>query len=181
MVKKKTDYATEIPSIKNDYVTNAALNARHKDLMLKTKFNTDVKKTNDKIDSNSSKVLTHSNRLNQLKDRIDDLERYASYSRGKNYFDGNDGAQNSLVVQVRKKYFKDNLGSDSSSIRIWKSNGLSNQSLSLSGIVGRVDNIKMSKPIRPAYVIFNHKESFFVQKKGNVKKKQINSKYLYSI
>ena len=30
---KKTDYATEITSIKNDYVTNAALNARHKDLI----------------------------------------------------------------------------------------------------------------------------------------------------
>ena len=28
---KKTDYATEITNIKNDYVTNAAFNARHKD------------------------------------------------------------------------------------------------------------------------------------------------------
>ena len=28
---KKTDYATEIANIKNDYVTNVALNARHKD------------------------------------------------------------------------------------------------------------------------------------------------------
>ena len=26
----------------------------------------------------------------------------------------------------------------------------------------------MSKPVRPAYVIFNHKESFFEQKKENV-------------
>ena len=33
---KKTGYATEITSIKNDYVTNAALNARHKDLIQKT-------------------------------------------------------------------------------------------------------------------------------------------------
>ena len=37
---KKTDYATEITSIKNDYVKNAALNARHKDLIQKTKFDT---------------------------------------------------------------------------------------------------------------------------------------------
>ena len=29
----KTDYATEIANIKNDYVTNAALNARHKDII----------------------------------------------------------------------------------------------------------------------------------------------------
>ena len=71
----------------------------------------------------------------QSKDRIDDLERYESYFRGKNYFDGNDGAQNSLVFQVGEKYFKNNFGSDISSIGIWKSKGLSSQSLSLSGIV----------------------------------------------
>ena len=72
---KKTDYAIEIANIKNDYVTNAALNARHKDLIQKTKFDTEVKKINDKIASNSSEVLRHNNRLNQSKDRKDDLER----------------------------------------------------------------------------------------------------------
>ena len=30
---KKMDYATEITSIKNDYVTNVALNDRHEDLI----------------------------------------------------------------------------------------------------------------------------------------------------
>ena len=39
---KKTDYATEIASIKN--VTNAGLIARHKDLIQKTKFDTEVEK-----------------------------------------------------------------------------------------------------------------------------------------
>ena len=29
----------------------------------------------------------------------------------------------------------------------------------------RKPDIKMSKPVRPAYIIFNHKESFFEQKK----------------
>ena len=99
---KKLDYATEIANIKNDYVANAALNARHKDLMQKTKSDTEVKKINDKIASNSSVVLTYNNRLNQAKDRIDDLERYASYFKGKNYFDGNDGAQNTPVFQQCK-------------------------------------------------------------------------------
>ena len=32
---KKTDYATEVANIKNDYVTNAALDARHKELVQK--------------------------------------------------------------------------------------------------------------------------------------------------
>ena len=59
---KKTDYATEITNIKN--VTNAALNARHKRLIQKTKFDTEVKKINDKIASKSCKVLTYKSRLN---------------------------------------------------------------------------------------------------------------------
>ena len=87
---KKTDYAIEITNIKNDYVKNAALNARHQDLIQKTKFDAEVKEINDKIASSSSEVLTYNNRLNQSKHRTDDLERYASYFRGKNYFDGND-------------------------------------------------------------------------------------------
>ena len=40
----KTDYATEITTIKNDYVTNAALDARHKDLVQKTTFESEFKK-----------------------------------------------------------------------------------------------------------------------------------------
>ena len=107
---KKTGYAAEIANIKNDYVTNA----RHKDLIQKTKFDTEVKKINIKIASNSSGILTYNNRVNQSKDRIDDLERYAPYFRGKNYFDGNDGAQNTLVFQTMQKHFnllnKDQIG-----------------------------------------------------------------------
>ena len=99
---------------------------------------------------------------------------------GKNYFEGNDGIQNSLVFQVGEKYLKNSSDSNSSKISIWKSKGLSSQSLILSGSVDTANNIKMSKPIRPDYVIFNHKESFFEQKRKH-HKNWINSKYLYSI
>ena len=85
-----------------------------------------------------------------------------------------DEAQNSLVLQVGEKYFKSNSGSNSSKIEIWKSKGLSSQSLSLSGTVGTSNDIKMSEPIRPAYVIFNHK-IIFRAKKGKYHKKWINS------
>ena len=102
----------------------------------------------------------------QIKNELKKLQKFdAAYFRGKNYFDGHDGAQNSSVLQVGEKYFKNNSGSNSSKNEIWKSKGLSSQSLSLSGTVGTANDIKMSKPIRPAYVIFNHKESFFEQKK----------------
>ena len=92
----------------------------------------------------------------------------SSYFLGKNYFEGNDRSQNSLVFLVGEKYFKNNSGSNSSEIEIWKSKSSSNQSLSIPGTVGTTNDRKMSKPIRPAYVIFNHKEAFFEQKKENI-------------
>ena len=60
---KKTDYAAEMANIKNEYVTNAALNARHKDLIQKAKSDIEVKKINDKIASNSSEVVRYKSRL----------------------------------------------------------------------------------------------------------------------
>ena len=64
---KNADYATEKANTKNDYVTNAALSARNKYLIRKTKSDAEVKKISDKIPLNSSKVLTYNNRLNQSK------------------------------------------------------------------------------------------------------------------
>ena len=42
---KKTDYTAEITKITNDYVTTAALEARHKDLIQKTTFESELKKS----------------------------------------------------------------------------------------------------------------------------------------
>ena len=92
-----------------------------------------VKTINDKIASNSSGVLTYHNRLIQTKDRIDDLERYASHFRGKNYFDGNDGAQNTLAFQGMQKHF--NISNEDQNGK-WKSKGLSNQYLNALGTIG---------------------------------------------
>ena len=96
-------------------------------------------------------MLTYNNRLNQSKDRIDDLERYASYFGGKIYFDRNDGAQNTLAFQTMQKHF--NL-SNVDQISKWKSKGLSNQYLNLVGTVG---HIGLSKQIKPMHVIFKRK------------------------
>ena len=93
---KKANYATEITTNKNDYVTNAGLDSRHKDLVQKTTFKPEFKKVDDKANENSSKVLSYKHKLKQKEHRINDLERVASYFRGKNYVDG-DGAQNYLV------------------------------------------------------------------------------------
>ena len=103
---KKIDYATEITIIKNDYFTNAALDARHKDLVQKTTFKSELEKVDNKASENSSKVLSYEHKLKQREDTINDLERVASYFGGKNYFDG-DGTQNYLVFQGVYKYFED--------------------------------------------------------------------------
>ena len=80
---KKTGYATEITNIKNDYVTNAALHARHKDLVQKITFKSKLKKVDDKASKNSSKVPSYEHKLKQREDKINNLERYASYFRCK--------------------------------------------------------------------------------------------------
>ena len=82
---------------------------------LKKNLNDEFKKNYDRINSNKSRHLQIENELKKLQ-KFD-----AAYFRGKNYFDGNDGAQNSLVFQVEEKYFKNNFGSNSSKIEIWKS------------------------------------------------------------
>ena len=148
---KKSDYATEITNIKNDYVTNPALNTGHKDLIQKTKFDTEVKKINDEIASNSCGVLMYNNRLSQAKGRIYDLERYGSSFRDENYFDGFDGAQNTLVFQTMKKHF--NLLNEDQTGK-WKSKWLCNQYLNASAAIGYV---VLSKPIKPMHVILKGK------------------------
>ena len=129
---KKTVYTTEITNIKNDYVTDAALDARHKDLVQKTTFKSEFKKVDDKASENTSKPLSYEHKLKQREDIINDIERVASYFRGKNYFD-EDGAQNYLVFQGVYKYFED-VDTSKTIIRFyansWKSKGLSNENIS---------------------------------------------------
>ena len=62
----KTYYAAEITQIKNDYVINAALDARHKDLVQKTTFESEFKKVDDKASANSSNVLSYEHKLKLL-------------------------------------------------------------------------------------------------------------------
>ena len=56
----KTDYAAETTKIKNEYVTNAALDARHKDLVQKTYFDAESKNVDDKTNT-----ISYENKLKQ--------------------------------------------------------------------------------------------------------------------
>ena len=108
---KKTDFNTKvnviegkIPSI-TGLATNSELSAVKNEipdvtsLVEKTNLNAEFKKVSDRITSNKSRHLQIENEVKKLK-KFD-----AAYFRVKNYFDGNDGAQNSLVFRVGGKVF----------------------------------------------------------------------------
>ena len=82
---KKTDYATEITLIKNDYVTKVALTSQLNDL--KSQHIADeVKKVDDKVTKNITDIVTAKNSLLHNKSVLDDLEREASFNRGFYYY-----------------------------------------------------------------------------------------------
>ena len=130
----KTDYAAKITKIKNDYVTNTTSDARHKDLLQKATFESELKKVDDKVSANSSKVLSYEHKFKQREDTINDLERDASYFRGQNYFDDY-GIQNYYVFQPMYKYFKRVIDSTNNAfcVNYWQSKGLSDEKISAPG------------------------------------------------
>ena len=116
---KKTDSATEISSIKNDYVTNAALTSQLNDLKSQHIAH-EVKKVDDKVTKNSTDILGFESRLIQKEDTLNDLEREASFFRGSYYYN-----QNSyFLFESRSKSFSKSGGS----ISFWKSTGIHNDS-----------------------------------------------------
>ena len=72
-------------------------------------------------------MLSYEHKLKQRKDTINDLERVASYFRGKDYFDSNDGTQNYLVFQPMYKYFNTSVKDSTTYASSWESNRLSNE------------------------------------------------------
>ena len=135
---KKTDYDAKISEIENKvsdhnhdkYITTQEFNrlttenvkARlaQANLITKTDFDTQLKKISDRFTSNKSKHLLVEKEVKKLK--TFDL----SYFKGKNYFEEDD-TQNYLVFQPMYKYFK--IISSIDNISVWKSKGLSNESI----------------------------------------------------
>ena len=115
---KKTDSATEISGIENDYVTNASLSSQLSDLK-KQHIADDVKRVDDKATKNSSDFLGFESRLKKKVDTLGDVQREASYFRGKNYYDS-DGLQNYFVFNGIFTSFK----RSGYNITSWKSTGL---------------------------------------------------------
>ena len=98
---KKSDYATEITSIKNDYVTNTAFDSRINSLK-NTHISNEVKKIDDKTNKNASDNLALESRLKQKEDIAGDSQREDSFTRGFYYY----LQQSYLVYECREYSFK---------------------------------------------------------------------------
>ena len=78
---KKEDVATDITTIKNDYVTNASLTSQLNDLKSQH-IVTEVTSTDNKTKKNASDILALENKLTQKEDTINENERGLSFNRG---------------------------------------------------------------------------------------------------
>ena len=78
---KKADVATDITTIKNDYVTNASLSSQLNDLK-NQHIATEVTGIDNKTKKNASDILALQNKLTQKGDTINENERELSISRG---------------------------------------------------------------------------------------------------
>ena len=77
---KKTDVATDITAIKNDYVTNASLTRQLNDLKSQH-IATEVTGIDNKTKKNASDILALKNKLTQKEDTINENERGLSFNR----------------------------------------------------------------------------------------------------
>ena len=78
---KKDDVATDITTIKNDYVTNASLSSQLNDLKSQH-IATEVTGIDNKTKKNASDILALENKLTQKEDTTNENERGLSFNRG---------------------------------------------------------------------------------------------------
>ena len=135
-MQKKTDVATDITTIKNDYVTNASLTSQLNDLKSQH-IATEVTGIDNKTNKNASDILALENKLTQKGDTINENERGLSIFRGFFFY----LQKNHLVYECKVNLFTFN----NKKILKWKSTGILNYSdyYNMKGI----ENTKKEMPI----------------------------------
>ena len=118
-MQKKADVATDITTIKNDYVTNASLTSQLNDLKSQH-IATEVTAIDNKAKKNASDILALKNKLTQEEDTINENERGLSFNRGCFFYMD----QSYLVYDCKMGSF----GFGSKDISEWKSTGIYNYS-----------------------------------------------------
>ena len=147
---KKAGVATDITTIKNDYVTNASLTSQLNDLKSQH-IATEVTGIDNKTKKNASDILTLENKLTQKEDTINENERGLSIFRGFFFY----FQQNHLVYECKVDSFTFN----NKKILNWKSADIFNYSnyYSMKGI----ENTKKEMPI------LKNDERLYVYLQGN--------------
>ena len=84
-MQKKANVATDITTIKNDYVTNASLTSQLNDLKSQH-IPTEVTGIDNKTKKNASDILALKNKLQQKEDTINENERGLGFNRGFFYY-----------------------------------------------------------------------------------------------
>ena len=118
---RKADVATDITTIKNDYVTNASLSSQLNDLKSQH-IATEVTSIDNKTKKNASDILALENKLTQKEDTINENERGLSFNRG--FFFYMD--QSYLKYECKAGSF--GFALNSKNISEWKSTGIYNHS-----------------------------------------------------
>ena len=118
---KKADVATDITTIKNDYVTNASLTSQLNDLKSQH-IATEGTSIDNKTKKNASDILALENKLTQKKDTINENERGLSFNRG--FFFYTDRSY--LVYDFKMGSF--GFGLNFRNTAEWKSTGIYNHS-----------------------------------------------------
>ena len=147
---KKVDVATDITTVKNDYVTNASLTSQLNDLKSQH-IASEVTSIDNKTKKNASDILAIENKLTQKEDTINENERELSTFRG--FF---------LYLQKNHLVYECKVNSlifNNKKILKWKSTGVFNYSdyYSMKGI----ENTKNEMPI------LKNDERLYVYLQGN--------------
>ena len=82
---KKTDVASDITTIKNDYVSNPSLTSRL-NYLKSQHIATEVKTIDDKTKKNTSDISGLENRLKQKEDIVDEVQRENALTSGRDYY-----------------------------------------------------------------------------------------------
>ena len=150
---KKDEVATDITTIKNDYVTNASLSSQLNDLKSQH-IATGVMSIDNKTKKDASDILTFENKLKQKEDTINENERGLSFNRGLLFYKD----KSYLTYECKLGSF--GFGITSEDISEWKSTGIHNYSndSNMNAIVdsgGHLPNIKNDGRIH-VHLIGNH-------------------------
>ena len=134
---RKADVATDITTIKNDYVTNASLTSQL-NYLKSQHIATEVTSIDNKTKKNASHILALKNKLTQKEDTINENERGLSFNRG--FFFYMD--QSYLKYECKAGSFGFVL--NSKNISEWESTGIYNHSSKSS--MNAVANTKTNLP-----------------------------------